>query len=193
MSGRRPFISKEEEHSDKVRKIEEHHFYAALPKVWRKLRSENEFAPQMKKRKRKIRLLNALISIPMGLQRLLYNHRIRKVEVKAPVFILGHWRSGTTHLQYLLSQDPQWTHHDNFQSVLFNVALLTRGFLKPWTFKQFPTTRRMDNMKISPDKPGEEEIAFGAVTHRSGLHSLFFPKNRSYFEKYLFPSDLPPN
>ena len=28
------------------------------------------------------------------------------VRVEPPIFILGHWRSGTTHLHYLLDQDP---------------------------------------------------------------------------------------
>src|SRR5687768_5131426 len=28
--------------------------------------------------------------------------------VAPPVFVIGHWRSGTTHLHQLLSQDPQF-------------------------------------------------------------------------------------
>ena len=31
---------------------------------------------------------------------------LRRVEVRNPVFIIGHWRSGTTHLHNLLAADP---------------------------------------------------------------------------------------
>jgi hypothetical protein len=35
-----------------------------------------------------------------------FDSAIEKTQItKAPLFILGHWRSGTTHLQELLAQD----------------------------------------------------------------------------------------
>ncbi|MBK6830125.1 MAG: sulfotransferase [Flavobacteriales bacterium] len=39
------------------------------------------------------------------LERLRFGRRISKAVVKAPVFILGHPRSGTTHLHYVMSRD----------------------------------------------------------------------------------------
>src|SRR5206468_56934 len=37
-----------------------------------------------------------------------YGPRIEATEVHRPLFILGHWRSGTTHLHNLLDLDPQF-------------------------------------------------------------------------------------
>jgi len=41
-----------------------------------------------------------------------------------PVFIVGHWRSGTTHLHNLMSQDPQFGSLQMFQALApdFSVA-----------------------------------------------------------------------
>jgi hypothetical protein len=41
-------------------------------------------------------------------ERLRYGRAVRRTELVAdPVFILGHWRSGTTYLQKLLSLDSR--------------------------------------------------------------------------------------
>ena len=38
-----------------------------------------------------------------------YKKKIKKTKLSSsPVFIIGHWRSGTTHLHNLLCQDPQF-------------------------------------------------------------------------------------
>ena len=40
---------------------------------------------------------------------LIYRKRIRETKIeKDPIFILGHWRSGTTYLQNVLSRDEQF-------------------------------------------------------------------------------------
>src|SRR5690242_7346190 len=35
-----------------------------------------------------------------------YGQEVARAEIKPPLFILGHWRSGTTHLHNLLATDP---------------------------------------------------------------------------------------
>src|SRR3712207_6546804 len=39
-----------------------------------------------------------------------YGPKVAAVEIKSPVFILGHWRSGTTHLHNLLCVDRQFAY-----------------------------------------------------------------------------------
>src|SRR5210317_1805419 len=42
-----------------------------------------------------------------GVESLCFDRRVRQVELESqPVFILGHWRSGTTLLHELLAADP---------------------------------------------------------------------------------------
>lgn len=38
-----------------------------------------------------------------------YGAKWRDVTVQQPLFVLGHWRSGTTHLHYLLGLDDRFT------------------------------------------------------------------------------------
>ena len=50
-----------------------------------------------------------LINFPFRTyERIFINPKYRKETIrKAPIFIIGHWRSGTTHLHNLLCQDSQ--------------------------------------------------------------------------------------
>ena len=73
-----------------------------------------------------ILVLINLINFPFrSYERLFINPSFKNKKVtKAPVFIIGHWRSGTTHLHNLLCQDPQMAYASTYQSVfpdtLFN-------------------------------------------------------------------------
>src|SRR5262245_20250114 len=51
-------------------------------------------------------LFNTQMSI---VQRALYGHRIRATQIDPdPVFIIGHWRSGTTYMHELMSHDERF-------------------------------------------------------------------------------------
>jgi len=47
-----------------------------------------------------------------------------------------------------------------------------------------PSTRPQDNVKIDARSPQEEEHPLTNLTEKSGMQIFFFPKNRSYFDKY---------
>jgi hypothetical protein len=65
-------------------------------------------------------------------ERLLYDRAIERHEPPDdPVFILGHWRTGTSHLQTLLYLDPQFTTSTIFRSMFSDVFLLTEAWLAP--------------------------------------------------------------
>ena len=54
-----------------------------------------------------------------GLQTLIWSRRIRETEIEqAPLFIIGHWRSGTTWLHELLALDERFTYPTTY--VCFN-------------------------------------------------------------------------
>ena len=49
---------------------------------------------------------------------LIYRKRIRETKIeKDPIFILGHWRSGTTYLQNVLSRDEQFGWFDPVNTI----------------------------------------------------------------------------
>ena len=47
-----------------------------------------------------------------------YDKKIKEITIeKPPIFIIGHWRTGTTYLHNLLSQDNQFGYPTTFQTV----------------------------------------------------------------------------
>ena len=56
---------------------------------------------------------------------------IASTPVVAPVFILGHYRSGTTHLHDLLSLDPRFASPSRFQAFNPLTFLETESWLAP--------------------------------------------------------------
>lgn len=112
---------------------------------------------------------------------------------KDPVFIIGHWRSGTSFLQYLLGKDPQFGYMNKFQVVFPDIFLHSERFLKPLIEslpKTFSITQDAQNMSINLelDSPSEIEIALTTIISPTSLHwGHIFPENaREYFEKFLF-------
>lgn len=103
--------------------------------------------------------------------------------VKEPVFILGHWRSGTTHLHNILCQDPQMGYVSTFQSVfpdtLFNK--LGRFVFEGFARILIPGTRKGDNVILGTGLPQEEEFALGDKTPISLYYFWMFPRYIIHF------------
>jgi len=120
--------------------------------------------------------------------RLFYGSRIAKTDVAyPPVFIIGHWRSGTTFLHELISNDPQFAYVSLWYTLAPESFLVLEGFKK--FFSQFlPTKRPMDAIKVDIDSPYEEEAALAALGRWSFFHCFIFPRNprRQYRQSVLF-------
>lgn len=173
--------------------LKDHQLFASSRKLWRTLKAENDIAKSKKNYARKISLVIASLGVFRVTQRLILKVKIKDVDLKddAPIFVIGHWRSGTTHLHYLLSQDNRYTHLGSFQAFFFNMAFTTKWFFKPILKRLMPETRPQDNVKIDADAPTEDEHALVNITKMSGMHMFFFPKNMSYFDKYNCFENIP--
>ena len=94
-----------------------------------------------------------------------------------PVFIVGHWRSGTTHLHNLLSRDPQFGCISFSRSVM---PLDCLGKIRPARALMnlvMPKDRGMDSVAINADTPMEEEMALGALGDICFYKSFYFPRS----------------
>lgn len=110
-------------------------------------------------------------------EKLLYAKKIQDTEISSPpIFILGHWRSGTTALHNLLSQDPTFSYISLLQSALpWN--FLARIKQLDWVLDIFLSQRRpQDNVMLSKDLPAEEGIALGNMCPLSFYHCFYFPQ-----------------
>ncbi|GEM20421.1 sulfotransferase [Nitrosococcus oceani] len=120
-----------------------------------------------------------------------YHRRVERQEIAPdPLFIVGHWRSGTTHLQNLLNCDPQFSCVTLLQAGMPREYLLLSEGVKRWLGRLLPSTRLMDNVSIAADVPWEEELALAAASRYSFYHVSFFPRSmeRIFDEAVMFDS-----
>lgn len=113
-------------------------------------------------------------------ERVRYGRAVRRTQIQPePIFIIGHWRTGTTYLHLLLCQDPQLGFVSTFQTLAPGFCLVGRGTIKKivayWLEKGHPT-RFIDNVPLRIDAPQEEEFAMANVTPHAFLHIFSFPR-----------------
>jgi len=136
-----------------------------------------------------ITLLN-LVNFPFrSYERIFINPKFNDKSIeKDPIFILGHWRSGTTHLHNLLCQDIQMAYVTTYQSVypdtLFNK--IGRFLFLGFSTLLIPGNRKGDNVTLGTSLPQEEEFALGEKTPISFYFFWLFPKNISaYYNNFI--------
>jgi hypothetical protein len=109
----------------------------------------------------------------------------------SPIFIIGHWRRGTTHLHNILCQDPSLGYVTTYHALAPDLLFEGERFLKPVLRKLAPTRRPMDNMAHSLDGPQEEEQAMACLSAYSIQHAWSFPRRaQHYFERYVLCQGL---
>ncbi len=119
-------------------------------------------------------------SVGRLLQGLLFGGRLQTVELeKDPIFIIGHWRSGTTWLHELLAMDNRHKCPDTYECAAPHHCLLTKRYLLRWGGWLLPSTRPMDSMAMGWDRPQEDELALCAMGMDSIYTSWAFPEDRN--------------
>jgi hypothetical protein len=107
-----------------------------------------------------------------------HGDRIRQTVVsQQPLFVVGHWRTGTTLLHDLLACDPQFSYPDFFACFNPNQVLLTEGFFRNYAHFLAPEQRPMDNMAVGWNKPQEDEFALCLLGVPSPYADLAFPRS----------------
>jgi len=137
--------------------------------------------------------LAAMNIIPQAIDRAIIRRRVRKVTLhKPPLFVIGHWRSGTTFMHELLACDP------NLAAVTMWQTMSPTGFLVSPHLKHVfsplvPNTRPMDNMPLGLDRPFEEEAALAALGDLSFYHCFHFARTaRRHFRRAVLLEGLTP-
>ncbi len=127
------------------------------------------------------------------LDNLVYGRRIGQTELTdAPIFILGHWRAGTTFLHELLIRDPEHTYATTYQCFAPHHFVLTDAWFTPWTSALLPRRRPMDNMAAGWKRPQEDEFALGNLGIPTPYTSMMFPKHGPVNADYLDLQQLSP-
>ena len=169
-------------------------WHGMTPGTWLGLLRQGRFRVQPS---RLGHLLGVSIATPwntvLGLtQKVWFAKRLAHAELHGPpVFIIGHWRSGTTLLHELLVRDERYSSPSTFQCFAPHHFLLSE-----WVFRKFfrwllPDKRPMDNMATGWDRPQEDEFALMNLGLPSPYRRLAFPREGAVDLDYLDFQNVP--
>ena len=173
-------------------KADPHPLTMCYTKVWLKLAKENH-QWTWKRLPKSLRILFiSILFFPIRIMdKIFYAPKISKANVgESPLFIIGHWRSGTTYLHTILSQDPQWGYVKSIQAFMPGIEIMDIKWVKSILKKRMLKIRPHDNMPRGFDIPEEEEFALSNLSTLGSYHSQWFPQNESYFKKYVLFNDI---
>lgn len=162
---------------------------------WRELRREvksladgqADIDPAKKSLARRLTLLSLSTSWRARGERRQFGDTVAQTNVPDPVFILGHWRSGTTLLHNMMALDEQFAYPRIYQVT------------NPHTFlgmpierilehqKQTAATRKrpMDNVEFDLLSAGEDEFATCPLSLRSHMIAWNFPHQEPFYDRFL--------
>lgn len=122
-------------------------------------------------------LASAIARTPFRVLDAFEARRRRPIEEVNPLFIVGHWRSGTTHLHNLLSRSPHFGIIRPLAAGIPDEMLTLGRWLRPLLERALPSDRAVDRVAVSPDSPQEDEIPLANMGGVSIFHGLYFPRS----------------
>jgi len=156
---------------------------------WINLLVENKFriAPKYWTRVVIITLISLRNSRLAKKDKKILKNKLDNIKIHDPIFILGHWRSGTTLIHKLFSLDDQFAFPNLFQVSNPYTFLSGEEAVEKALGNLKAEKRPMDNMEVTFRDPGEDESAVSVLSQRSPLVSWGFTKNdKKYFNYHTF-------
>lgn len=114
-----------------------------------------------------------------------FGTRWKDVTVSPPVFVLGHWRSGTTHLHYLLSLDDRFAYPKFYEVHFPHTFLSTERYFSSLPGSLLPEHRPYDNVRWTLNVPDEDEFAMCVLGFISPYLSGVFPRRANHYDQFL--------
>jgi hypothetical protein len=163
--------------------------------AWMRLLARNRFAVDWSCLY--IAVIVSLVSVVHSALRLLQEAwlggAIRRTPVRhSPIFIIGHWRTGTTLLHELLILDPRHTYATTYECLEPNHFLLSELILTRLFYFLTPSHRPMDNMAAGWDRPQEDEFALCMLGLPSPYLKIAFPNHREPYPESDDLEHMPP-
>lgn len=121
-----------------------------------------------------------------------YRSMSKDLEIKKdPIYVLGHWRSGTTFLHQLLCCFEDISYPTTYQTVFPNNLFFLQGLLKRIMKYHLPEKRLVDKIQMHVDFPQEEDFALGNEAGVSFYYWFYFPKDyKRIREEHLTLSNM---
>ena len=123
---------------------------------------------------------------------LLYKKKAESLPLdEPPIFVIGHWRSGTTLLHDLFSEDPNLAYPTTYECFFPHHFLLTEGTLDHAFKVLLPKHRPQDDVPVGFDRPQEEEFAMIMLGEGSPYTTMAWPRRGPADSDYLDFKGLP--
>jgi len=163
---------------------------ATLGDWWCLLR-ENRFRiePRYWPRAANVTLGAAVNSVVRRRERARYGGAVAFTDPPPPLFVLGVWRSGTTHLFNLLARDRRFAYPTTYEVINPHTCLSLRGPGGRLLDALAPPTRPMDAMRQGAAEPSEEDMAL-VTRGMSSMTGLVFPRRRDQYWRWVTLADV---
>lgn len=123
-----------------------------------------------------ITLISVGTFVKKWLVRAIYGRRLAQVQIEPdPIFILGHFRSGTTWLHETLAADPAFCGPSSMACFHPDGFLLGRGLSRAIMALLAPKTRPMDNVTVDVEAMQEDEVGLLMSGAPTPYQSLLLP------------------
>ncbi len=154
--------------------------------TFKKLTSDQEIGDNYKGKYRLTKSVCRLLSLLKPLEDARYRKIADKPIDNDPLFILGHWRSGTTFVHNVFACDKHFGYTTTYQTVFPHLVLWGQPFFKKNMAMLMPDHRPTDNMELRPDLPQEEEFALSNMMPYTFYNFWFFPQRwMEYCDRFL--------
>lgn len=124
-------------------------------------------------------------------KRLYYDKAQRTAWAGDPIFVIGHWRTGTTLLHELLTLDERFAAPNTFQCFNPLCFLVTEPWLRPLSRPFMPRRRPMDNMEMGWHVAQEDEFALMTMGLPTVYRRIAFPNTTPRHLDYLNMNGVP--
>jgi hypothetical protein len=128
----------------------------------------------------------ATILTPLRIiEKMLIRRKVKKTSLtKDPVFIIGHYRTGTTYLITLLSKDKSKGYVSNLEGYAPHMFVTFKKPISKILGWLLPDTRPMDDVEMSVEEPTEDEYSVGAFSKYGFYNGFIFPRNFQLYSDY---------
>ncbi|WP_010138881.1 sulfotransferase family protein [Oceanicola sp. S124] len=114
-------------------------------------------------------------SLMAALSQAVHGRALARVRIEPdPVFVLGFWRSGTTWLHQLLSNDPRFTAPTSLQVFMPESFLVLSPVMRRLERLWLPEHRPMDAVALEADTSEEDEVALAVAGAASIIRTLSY-------------------
>lgn len=122
------------------------------------------------------------------IEKMKYKSQLEKIDIPEEMLIIvGHWRTGSTYLHNLLSQDENFATPTLLQTAYPDSFLFSEKYISPIMNIFLSKHRPMDLVELGCNLPQEDEYALVRMSPDTPLERLIFPKDNKYF---LQPDNL---